>query len=415
MLRRRRIKRNSILVFAQLGKSLNHPRLWLIAIMFLQFPWHSRVGDDWPNSQMTKYMEWRYGILTPEMFISMVWNGILDWMNGQGRFFPMAGFQGQLTLYLFQSDRALAIFYGLFFCITLVLWAKVLDGIFLNRHIGTTFLLLTFAFVRFRPDFEPHIGFAQLVIWSFFWWSLALLFLVRATDSSRAATIYSWTAGFLYFLALCQYELAILGLPVLALFTFISINIRSSFELMKMIKILLPVFLHTLVYLSFVFLYLRPNSNPSGNYVAGFNLFESTKIFLLTVPASVPTIGIDINEFFLLPHSNFAKAFTLFLLVFFVLILNRFFGRRQLIGKKKKQLKLNQSQVNFTPKIKSVAVLAMVPLVIGPSMILSLQPNWWGYFEFGHTYLGVFYSEIGLATAFSILLNKSFSSAEGIK
>jgi len=373
-------------------------RFWMYLVIFLQFPWHSRVGDDWPNSQVSKYMQWRYGDMNVEMFFVMVWSSIKDWMDGQGRFFPVAALQNQIILTSFRTDKSLAIFYGVFFCATLAIWVRVIEKVYNNKTIGTIFLLSSLIFIRFRNDFEPHIGFAQLVIWSFFWSALAMLLLIMSIDTKSIRYPTDWAAALVYLLALCQYELAILFLPTIIIFLSLAFQIRNQFKLSKLIAKIYPTIATTMCYLLFVFLYLRPKANPSGNYVTGFSIPESIKTFYTTVPASLPFMGVNMKEIFLLPNSSNMKLVFLVLAMIVILFIGKYFKSNPLNGNSDIHGNNRFIVYPLSTKLKFMSLLSMFPLILGPSLILSIQPNWWGYFDFGHTYLGVFYSEIGLAT-----------------
>lgn len=376
-----------------------------LIIIFWQFPFHSRVGDDWPNSQLMKFSEWRYGQISPELFITITWNAITDWMNGQGRFFPVAGFQGQIVLFLFESDISLAVFYGFFLCLCLFLWYLVLNNTFNSVRIGNFFIILMLICLRFRSGFDPHIGFAQLVIWSYFWVTCSILVLVKNVKLNSHSRFKPWLAAILYFAALCQYELSILGFPVILIFVYISLLVRHDKSLVKVIKNVYPTIFVTFTYLILVFGYLRPRANPTGNYVVGFDVVESAKIFFNTVFAGLPLVGIDFNQLFLLPKGKFETALSIFLILLAYLFLGYKIEKSNKTKKVHIKTKIEWNLPISKYKFMAVITLSMLPLLFGPSMILALQPNWWGYFKFGNTYLGVYYSEIGIATIFSIIFS----------
>lgn len=397
---------------------INNPERWLLfTILFIQFPFHSRVGDDWPNSQLTKFMQWRYGEMTPKMFLTMVWKAIEEWMNGQGRFFPIAGLQGQLTLYLFKSDLSLAIFYGIFICTTIYCWMKILDKLFPDKSAGTYFLLVSIFMVRFRGNFDPHIGFAQLVIWSYFWVCISILFAIKSLENPKK-TFHSVIAGLLYFTALCQYELSLIAFPVIIIILFIFNKKNNKSNYRSFLMIVLPIFIATFGYLIFVFGYLRPRANPTGNYIAGFNFEKSSDIFLKTVFAVVPQLGLGIREIFLLPERASSLSLVVFLSIVFLFVITKYFSST-VNHRNSKRLNshraLQISEELLPTKLMILLVFAMSVFIIGPSLILSIQPNWWGYFKFGQTYLGIFYAEMGLSSIFAIFLSAINLKKQGKK
>ena len=101
----------------------------LILIISVQFLFNSRVGDDWPNSNSPSYIAWRYGKVT----LTTLWNEmsywIAAWANGQGRFFPVAVIQTQLTFIFFRTQTSVRLFYAVVFIIFALLWVSLIDEI----------------------------------------------------------------------------------------------------------------------------------------------------------------------------------------------------------------------------------------------------------------------------------------------
>ena len=344
--------------------------------------------------------------MTPGMFLTMVWKAVEEWMNGQGRFFPVAGLQGQLTLYFFKSDLSLAIFYGIFICLTIFCWLTILDKLFDDKITGTYFLLISIVMIRFRGNFDPHIGFAQLVIWSFFWVCISILFLMKSIVRNQKV-LYSVISGLIYFVALCQYEMSLIAFPVILLISYTYFEQTNKTNIRGYLNRISPLIIATLSYLIFVFGYLRPRANPTGNYVSGFDFEKSSEIFFKTVFAVIPQFGLGVKDIFLLPKQPSSVIMVAFLSLVYLIVLHKYFTSSVNYKNIKKSNRPKTSSLSIrllSTRSLILVFLSMGILIVGPSLILAIQPNWWGYFQFGQTYLGIFYSEIGLSSIFAIAL-----------
>lgn len=381
-------------------------RVWGLSLIFIQFPWHSRFGDDWPNSQIMKYAEWRYGSVTPGMFFTITWNGVLDWIHGQGRFFPVAAFQNQLTLFFFKSDRLLAIFYGIFMCIVIYLWSEILVKITNQIVVGTTFIAVMPIFMRFRFDFDPHIGFTQLVLWAFFWASCSLYFAIKATSViNKSRLLNSLISGLFMFIALCQYELSIFFVPTILILILAILKDQNKLTIRNYFEVTLLPLVFSTSYLVFVFGVLRPKANPSGNYVSGFEFYKSLRIFLNSIFSGLPLFGINFQNYFLLPkYESSLIILTVCLILTWMMLFSRVTKFKRVTPNKQNFKKTNNS-IDSHESLKTALIsVAMLPLILSQSLMLSIQPNWWGIIKFGHSYLGVLFAEFGFATLAAILI-----------
>ena len=381
----------------------------LIIILSIQFFFNSRVGDDWPNSNTPSYIAWRYGKIT----LTTLWNEmsywIAAWANGQGRFFPMAVIQTQLVFTFFQTQTSVRVFYDAVLITFALLWVSLIRRISKNPFTASYFLIVLSFTIQFRRDFEPHIGFAQLLIWSAIWLALSAHFLITALEatSNKSKTFYSSLAGLFFFVSVCQYELTFLMLPIFPLIALLNLRLRGPLNLRDLgvirsiLRFLIPVLAAAFAYAAIVFGYLRPKANPDGAYVTGFDLLNSSRVFGIQFIAAFPTMGHKFSETFKLP-TNHAYGILAGVATFcFYIVLKQLIQLKQ-ASKIEEQLDKQSSLFKQT----SLFLLGLY-FVCVPSLMISLQPAWWSRLEFGSTYLGVLFGELGIAIAVASLLTRN--------
>jgi hypothetical protein len=370
----------------------------LILLLSIQFHFNSRVGDDWPNSNSPSYILWRYGKLTLTTFWNEISYWTSAWANGQGRFFPVAVAQTQLVFTFFKTQSEVRVFYSIVFIFFCILWTSLIKRV-TNQNITGTYFIIAFAFsMQFRRDFEPHIGFGQLLIWAAIWFGLSALMLTKALEKTKqfSRTVFSILSGFFYFISLCQYELTFLLLPVLFLFVYLkevsnSKLLWSKQVLLSWIKIMIPVLTATLVYLGIVFLYLRPRANPDGAYVLGFDFYSSIRTFFFQFIASFPTAGHNIDATFRGPFNQKYLYIAIIITIVYLISLN-------FVSKFDQKLVINpESAVKSEKRKFFISLLIGILMICTPAVMISLQPAWWQRVHFGSSYLGVFLAEIGIS------------------
>jgi hypothetical protein len=360
---------------------------------------NSRVGDDWPNANTPSYIIWRYGKIT----LTTLWNEmsywIAAWANGQGRFFPMAVIQNQITFTLFRTQESVRIFYAVVFIAFVILWLRLIRRISKNKSTATYFLIALSFSIQFRKDFEPHIGFAQLLIWSAIWLALSAHSLISAFEarSTKARTAYSYVAGLLFFMSVCQYELTFLMLPVFILIAVLNFRLNQKMEWRNtentklILRLLSPILAAAFTYSILVFGYLRPKANPDGAYVSGFDWFNSSRSFLIQFIAAFPTAGHKFSETFKFPSST---AFVILCLISTLLV---FAIVRKLLWMNV-VTERDEGSLRDSTNFKHYSLVFLGAYLISvPSLMISLQPVWWSRLEFGSTYLGVLFGELGFA------------------
>jgi len=385
-------------------------RSWLEFIITLvlavQFQFNSRVGDDWPNSNSVTYVFWRYGEITATTLWNEISYWIAAWANGQGRFFPAAVIQAQLLFAFFETQNSIRIVYSLTFVSFILLWVSLIKRVSQNPATGTYFLIGLSFTIQFRRDFEPHIGFAQLVVWAAIWSCLSAHMLISAlsSNSNTKRKAYSISAGIFFFVSLCQYELSFFLLPIFYIITKTNICIAKSEDseeknsLSHKFKSLIPIATATFFYLLIVFGYLRRKATPDGSYVAGFDWVKSPKAFLIQAYASLPTTGHSLIDTFKLPVNNFYLFIVLIMIAVFSLTFNRLLKVRNFIN-------ASQQSMFVAKYLYYQLLLFGICLISVPSIMIALQPSWWGRLNFGGTYLGIVFGELGFALIFAATLS----------
>jgi hypothetical protein len=387
-------------------KSRQALELYLLLVLAIQFQFNSRVGDDWPNSNAPSYILWRYGELT----VATIWNEmsywISAWANGQGRFFPMAIIQGNLVFFFFQTQAAVRIFYSVIFVVFILLWMSLIRRVTHGSRTSSYFLIVLAITIQFRTDFEPHIGFAQLVIWALIWFAISSHFLLNSLTSTKPPKkfLHAIAAGVFYFISLCQYELTIFLLPLFFVLTIIFMkptedHMSSSWKItVRRFMSIIPILGTTFLYLIIVFVYLRPKANPDGAYVLGFDIWKSSRTFLIQLYAGFPLAGHKIVESFKFPRSSMYLTLILLMTVaYYFLVKNLLL------------VKIPETDISYsTHRENKSAVIYLflfgLQMMMVPSVMISLQPAWWDKMNFGSTYLGVVFAEIGLAIIVASLL-----------
>jgi len=331
---------------------------------------------------------------------------IAAWANGQGRFFPLAVIQTQLVFTLFRTQTAVRTFYAVVFIVFALIWVSLIRRISKNPFTGTYFLIVLSFTIQFRRDFEPHIGFAQLLIWSSIWLALSAHSLITALEASsnKSKAFYSSLAGILFFMSVCHYELTFLMLPIFPIIAVLNLRLRGQTSLgglhaiRLILRFLVPILAAAFAYSAIVFGYLRPKANPDGAYVTGFDSHNSIRAFGIQFIAAFPSMGHKFSETFKLP-TNLTYVILVGLATFcFYLVLRQLIRLKQAI-KIEEYLDEQSSQFKY-----SVLFLLGLYFICVPSLMISLQPAWWSRLEFGSTYLGVLFGEIGIAIAVASLL-----------
>jgi hypothetical protein len=259
--------------------------------------------------------------------------------------------------------------------------------------------------MQFRKDFEPHIGFGQMLIWAAIWYAASAHMLLNAiTENQRKKSfIFSIFAGIFYFMGLCHYELTFLMFPLffgIIVLKNVSMETQNSWKFLVTngLKNLIPTAVATSIYIYIVFLYLRPKANPDGAYVLGFDLIETPRAFLIQFFASFPLTSHNLYETFKFPTNTLYIYVILALMLCYVITIYKI---RHLNFRSDDYAKLPEQQHKL---ISKVSIIIGLYLMLVPSLMISLQPAWWPRLHFGSSYLGVLFAEIGISFLIASIL-----------
>lgn len=388
----------SLSTFQKLHEWLNEKQYGLLTFILVgsistQFLFHSKIGDDWPNSQIGAQILWRYGHLN----FTTVWNEISYWNSawslGQGRFFPMAIIENELIFISFRTQLSLNLFYAAVFALLCIIWIQVVKNFSGSKRFSLIFMMFLPLVIQFRRDFDPHISFGLLLPGAMIWLGLSILSLFASLRQRNTFSkiLLSVLSGLLYLCGLCTYELVALLSPILIAVLFVA-NIdkeepKNGIPWRSFLPIT-SVAVSLIGYMSYVFLYLRPRSNPTGAYVLGFDFQKSARTFLVQLVAAFPLSNIPVKTWFLLPK-NISLISLCALIILVVLLVGRQLGQGEFLGE----------QVKSTISRKRLQILLLVSLIMlcAPAAMLSLQKSWWDRINWGGTYLGVLIEEFGVA------------------
>ena len=378
------------------------PTILVYSIILCQFMFNSLVGDDWPNSQIMKFVTWRYGKMDPPLFFHEIYYWVSNWAIGQGRFYPLSYLQQQIYFYFFGGTRLLNLAYGITFILLLLIWAKVIATFTKKSNIELLVGLFAIPLVRFRFDFEPHLGFSQISLWPLIWVGISIILYVKYLE--RKELRLAVFSSLLLLAALNHYEISITLLPLYLLIFLNSENFKQKQYRKTIASFIRSVKLHILVtgaYLAFVFGYLRPKAHPSGNYVIGFQLLKSLRTLIFQDLSVIPLTGMPIADIFKFPSSkNLVAILLLSFGLLFIVLNTKFAGFSTSVNKNKKVT--NDTEL----KNENFGLLFFIYLIVAPGFIVALQPTQWQMIKFGHPYLGITFSEIGLIGLITILFER---------
>jgi len=389
----------------------------ILTILISQFLDHDKVGDDWPNSQIPSMVKWRYGEMNSWLFWNTFLSSSKDWIEGQGRFFPVGQFVTLSLHTLFSNQAQQNLVISFIYLLMIISWCRVIYKItFKSIRAVCIFSFALLLMTRFRTDFEPHIGFGLLLPTMLLFLGSATLLLIKTIDANSHVKKLLWgtAAGICVFLALSTYELAIFGLVTVFGITFshhISKYGRVRFG--DFLSIYMPSISFVVSYLMLVFLFLRPRANPTGAYVSGFDFDSSIIVFLNHTFAGIPMLNTNLYNLFKIPNSGLPLAL-LSAIGIATYVLSKLERRYRI--KKSQMTEVTHIDVHINQSWPSfILYISLLLTYLGPGAMLSIQPIWWGRVNWGNSYLGVILQELALAIAFTLFFSNKFKFSSPAK
>ena len=375
----------------------------------------SWLGDDWPISQTPYWIQWRYGDVDFYKILqeALYWND--QWMRGAGRFYPLTWIESRFTFaYLTEMQEYKIFQYSLLLVVAFLLTFYTFR--MTNSHAQSLITLTILPiFLQFRRDFDPHVGFANMLSSLLIKFFIAAILLTYVNEQKKVKykILISIISAVFYLAALCTYEFAFLLLPALLL----SIrqkeaNIESDKPTDRFKSILgklrspylIPLIAVWISYGAFVFLHLRPKATAvSGAYSLGFST-ESIWVFFSQLFTAVPLITLRMDDL------RFITQNAIFLTLSFILV-------KYLMNKITPKIKTgSQESKSKNEKTTSGHILLIsFNLIAAPGLMLAMQPVWWGRADVFHSYLGVMISEIGFSIFIAHIFTKFLATIKNTK
>jgi hypothetical protein len=381
--------------------------LWAVAISpILRSSW---AGDDWPNSQVPYWIEWRKGSLNFVLIIQEALYWSRAWALGQGRFYPLAYIEGRLQFSYLQQlwqyklcQYVLLVLCGIVFAILILRLSK-------SNLLAITTLLSLSLTTQFRAGFDPHLAFSSMVASMLIKVFLASIIInYVATNNKKIKSLkLSYLSAGLYFAAMSTYEFAFLLFPLLLISYKLGVEndntVANNFKLAKWLDHTLmklfsrnfrPIFYSWLIYGVLVFGVLRNIAKDiSGIYVLGLSV-KSIPVFLSQIPTGLPFIkfsGIYFEKLF----NSYISVVVLAILISLIYAL-----RKKVFHFKVEKIKYKISRVPL--------LFVSILLICTPGAVLSLQVDWWDRYSVSNTYLGVMITEFGTALLLALILEIFF-------
>lgn len=356
----------------------------------------SWLGDDWPISQTPYWIQWRYGELDFQKILqeALYWND--QWMRGPGRFYPLTWVESRFTFAYLTGMQEYKIFqYSLLLMVTFLLTFYTFRITRSHTQSLITLIILPI-FLQFRRDFDPHVGFANMLSSLLIKFLIASILLTYINEQKKKSykIIISILSAIFYLGALCTYEFAFLLLPALLLSIQqkekksetqkFSTEVKEMFSKLRN-PYLIPPIAAWIFYGTFVFLILRPKATAiSGAYSLGISI-DSIWVLFSQLLTAIPLITLRMDDLTYISRNIVILVLNFLLIRYLINKITPHFST---------QLKEQKSKPEQNFKIKNLVI--SINLIAAPGLMLAMQPVWWGRADVFHSYLGVMISEVGM-------------------
>ena len=332
------------------------------------------IADDIPNSQRSAQLAFY-----SENWISYVVRITRQWMQSEGRFFPIAALENVLLFHTIHS-RFIYKFLQLIFVLVLIMTLSYLIRLLTNCW-RTSFLSPIFFAVslQVRVWYDPTISFGLLLPSVGIKAICALVLILLGIRSERKwhRRTYFVAASISWSLALMQYEVVLLITPLAVLIAFHETQYSKIIRLGAVVAIALPSITYTIYSLV-----LRSGVRPSAAYTTNFDpsaFLPTLKYQVLgAIPLTVPYSRVD-NR---LGISDTIASLSVLKIIYCLVAL---VGIAHLI------LGLGV----FSRKTRATVFLFGVILIVMPAVPTSLSVRWQAEVGPGHAYLPVMLQYLG--------------------
>jgi hypothetical protein len=342
------------------------------------------TADDIPNSRLRTNLLSLEGNLFQNS-INSIWNGIFQWLDVEGRFFPGAVIYGHIIHFVFQGQGLYKLFLALIcFAIASQIYYLLIFKFSQNTaFFGTVFFLSTYS-IRYVYFHDGITSFAGMVPFALFCYLSALNLALR---SQRIQSIRFYIAIFLYLSASLIYE----HFAILLLGTMVYLYYLKPIP--KSIKFLF----FGLSFLQILFaMYLKIGQNSAPAYSLNLSPFPVIKTTYVQFIGALPGSQFWATNHFISESLLLRIENTFFFIIFVSIISWAIF--RYIFEKN------NFSITN--KKYLSSYVFLGANLALLPALLTGMTLQWQSAIPVGEAYLCVTIQSAGLSILFAVVFDQ---------
>ena len=342
------------------------------------------TADDIPNSRLrTNLLSLEGNVF--QNSINSIWNGIFQWLDVEGRFFPGAIIYGHIIHFVFQGQGLYKLFLALIcFAIASQIYYLLIFKFSQNTaFFGTVFFLSTYS-IRYVYFHDGITSFAGMVPFALFCYLSALNLALR---SQRIQSIRFYIAIFLYLSASLIYE----HFAILLLGTMVYLYYLKPIP--KSIKFLF----FGLSFLQILFaMYLKIGQNSAPAYSLNLSPFPVIKTTYVQFIGALPGSQFWATNHFISESLLLRIENTFFFIIFVSIISWAIF--RYIFEKN------NFSITN--KKYLSSYVFLGANLTLLPALLTGMTLQWQSAIPVGEAYLCVTIQSAGLSILFAVVFDQ---------
>jgi hypothetical protein len=342
------------------------------------------TADDIPNSRLRTNLLSLEGNLFQNL-INSIWNGIFQWLDVEGRFFPGAVIYGHIIHFVFQGQGLYKLFIALIcFAIASQIYYLLIFKFSQNTaFFGTVFFLSTYS-IRYVYFHDGITSFAGMVPFALFCYLSALNLALR---SQRIQSIRFYIAIFLYLSASLIYE----HFAILLLGTMVYLYYLKPIP--KSIKFLF----FGLSFFQILFaMYLKIGQNSAPAYSLNLSPFPVIKTTYVQFIGALPGSQFWATNHFISESLLLRIENTFFFIIFVSIISWAIF--RYIFEKN------NFSLTN--KKYLSSYVFLGANLALLPALLTGMTLQWQSAIPVGEAYLCVTIQSAGLSILFAVVFDQ---------
>jgi hypothetical protein len=342
------------------------------------------TADDIPNSKLRMFLSSLEGNLFQNWVIS-IWNGIFQWLEAEGRFFPGAVLYGHIIHFIFQG-QGLYKFYLALICFAIASQIYYLLSFVFSQNtalFGTLFFLSTYS-IRYVYFHDGITSFAGMVPFALFCYLSALNLALR---SKQLHSTKLYLSILLYLFSSLIYE----HFAILLLGTFVFLHYLKPIP--KSIRFLF----FGLSSLQILFaMYLKVGQNSAPAYSLNLSPFSVIKTTYVQFIGALPGSQFWATNHFI-SESLLMRIENTFFLIVFVSIISWVIFRHI--------LERNNFNVLNKRHVFSYVFLG-ANLALLPALLTGMTLQWQSAIPVGEAYLCVTIQSAGLSILFAVVFDQ---------